>query len=112
MLRGRAAEPYAQLMRARFARLMGIAGLSVPVVLLALLPAAQASAASTTAAGGGEQVTSYRISVIIRPDGVTHVREAIAYDFGADQRHGIYRYILDRVPASDGRDQEIGRAHV
>lgn len=87
---------------------MGIAGLSVPVVLLALLPAAQASAASkTAAAGGGEQVTSYRISVTIRPDGVTHVREAIAYDFGADQRHGIYRYILDRVPAGDGRDQEF-----
>lgn len=87
---------------------MGIAGLSVPVVLLALVPAAQASAASkTAAAGGGEKVTSYRISVIIRPDGVTHVREAIAYDFGADQRHGIYRYILDRVPASDGRDQEF-----
>ena len=98
-------------MKARFARLAGVSGLAVPVVLLALIPAAQASttsaAVTAAVASGGEQVTSYHISVTIRPDGVTHVREAIAYDFGADQRHGIYRYILDRVPASDGREQEF-----
>ncbi|HEY1643479.1 MAG TPA: DUF2207 domain-containing protein [Streptosporangiaceae bacterium] len=98
-------------MRARFARLAGVSGLAVPVVLLALIPAAQASttsgAVTAAASSGGEQITSYHISVTIRPDGVTHVREAIAYDFGTNQRHGIYRDILDRLPASGGREQEF-----
>jgi predicted membrane protein DUF2207 len=95
-------------MWARFARLLGIAGLSVPVVLLAFLPAARASATSEiAAAGSGEQITSYRISVTIQPDGVTHVREVIAYDFGTSQRHGIYRDILDRLPANGGHVQEF-----
>ncbi|HEU5419300.1 MAG TPA: DUF2207 domain-containing protein [Streptosporangiaceae bacterium] len=118
-------------MGARFARLMGIAGLSIPVVLLGLIPMAQAAQASSTSRaggaaragaatrasgadrdGGGERVTSYQISVTIRPDDVTHVREVIGYDFGASRRHGIYRYIPDRQPAGDGHVREYPVSHV
>ncbi|HEU5419299.1 MAG TPA: DUF2207 domain-containing protein, partial [Streptosporangiaceae bacterium] len=86
---------------------------------MALAPAARASGAGaarmparSAGAASGEQITSYDIGVAIRPDGVTHVREVIAYDFGASRRHGIYRYILDRLPASGGRVQEFPIRHI
>ncbi|MBO2457284.1 DUF2207 domain-containing protein [Actinomadura violacea] len=47
-----------------------------------------------------EHIRDYRADLTIRPNGLVHVHEVIAYDFGdARDRHGIERVIPDR----DGR---------
>jgi hypothetical protein len=59
------------------------------MVLAAVLAApGWASAQAST-----ERITSYDAQVIVRHDGSILVDEQITYDFGADQRHGIFRVI-------------------
>jgi uncharacterized membrane protein len=41
----------------------------------------------------GEHIRSYDVKMEIQPDGRVAVNEAIRYDFGNDQRHGIFRHI-------------------
>jgi hypothetical protein len=40
-----------------------------------------------------EAIDEYNTTITVRPDGSLHIREAIRYDFGNLQRHGIYRDI-------------------
>src|SRR5215469_9817746 len=41
----------------------------------------------------GERITSYNAGIVIQRNGSILVTEQITYDFGTDQRHGIFRVI-------------------
>ena len=71
------------------------------VVLAAILAAPGRASAQTSA----ERITSYDARIAIQRDGSILVTEAITYDFGADQRHGIFRVIPVRVSYSGGYDR-------
>ena len=58
-----------------------------------LLPGA-IHAHSTDEFNGTEHISSYDVTVSIRPDGITDVGEVIGYDFGSFSRHGIFRDFL------------------
>jgi uncharacterized membrane protein HdeD (DUF308 family) len=57
--------------------------------------------ASPAAAADGERITSYGVTLQVRPDGSMQVEETIAYDFGGNARHGIDRE-LDTESVYDG----------
>lgn len=59
------------------------------VVLLGLPLGGRAEASDA----GGERIQSYDVTLDVRPDGSLQVAETIAYDFGANSRHGIEREI-------------------
>ena len=66
-----------------------VASSMATVVLAAVLALpGRASAQADT-----ERITSYDAQVTVRHDGSILVNEQITYDFGADQRHGIFRVI-------------------
>jgi uncharacterized membrane protein YgcG len=48
-----------------------------------------------------ERITSYDVTLTVRPSGDLGVTEKIAYDFGTNQRHGIFRAIPTKVPYSN-----------
>jgi len=50
---------------------------------------------------GDEQIDSYSSEAVVQSDAV-HVTETIDYDFGANPRHGIKRYIQVRYDLPDG----------
>jgi len=52
-------------------------------------------------ADGGESISTYDTRIDVHADGSMKVTETIAYDFGANRRHGIFRYIPDRFPHDD-----------
>lgn len=58
-----------------------------------LLPGA-IHAHSTDEFNGTEHISTYDVTVSIRPDGITDVGEVIGYDFGSFSRHGIFRDFL------------------
>ncbi len=41
----------------------------------------------------GESITTYRTAITVQADGAMRVSEKIAYDFGANSKHGIFRKI-------------------
>jgi hypothetical protein len=45
----------------------------------------------------GERILSYDVDIAIQPDGSLRIVERIDYDFGAQQRHGIFRDIRNRL---------------
>jgi hypothetical protein len=49
-------------------------------------------------ADGAERITSYDVALTVRASGAMGVTETIAYDFGANQKHGIFRAIPTKVP--------------
>jgi hypothetical protein len=61
--------------------------------------------ASGAGAVEGERITSYDVTLTVRADGSLAVREAIDYDFGPAERHGIFRTIPTRVPYDDEQDR-------
>ena len=78
--------------------------------LLALLAAIAGAVLLVGLAGGvaaaaDEQVESYQVDLTVQPDGTLHVREQITYDFGAQQRHGIYRTIPVQYTYNDTSDR-------
>jgi uncharacterized protein (TIGR04222 family) len=73
------------------------------VVPLALVVAL---AAPTWAQAGGERISSYDVELTVERDGDLSVRERIDYDFGAAERHGIFRIIPVRL-AYDERHERI-----
>lgn len=75
--------------RRRAALLVAGVGFAAAVGLVAAAPASAAS---------GESIDSYDVTVAVGSDGVAHVQEIIVYDFGSNQRHGIYRTIPVRYP--------------
>jgi uncharacterized RDD family membrane protein YckC/uncharacterized membrane protein YgcG len=50
-----------------------------------------------TAQASAEWITSYHAGIAIQRDGSIVVTEQIVYDFGSDQRHGIFRVIPVRL---------------
>jgi uncharacterized membrane protein YgcG len=56
-------------------------------------------------AAGDETITSYTIDYEVRPDGTTHVREQLSYDFGTTARHGILRTLQTREHRDDAQDR-------
>ena len=67
---------------------------------LAVLGAAPAQAAF------GETIRSYDVTLTVLRNGDLRVSETIEYDFGAAQRHGIFRDIPTRVPY-DQKDDRV-----
>jgi uncharacterized membrane protein len=49
-----------------------------------------------------ESIDSFASDITLSTDGSISVEETIAYDFGADERHGIFRDILDTHPQESG----------
>lgn len=60
----------------------------------------------------GEHITSYDVALVIRDSGALEVTETIAYDFGGNERHGIFREIPTRVPYDENRDRVYRLARV
>ncbi|MGH8940199.1 MAG: DUF2207 domain-containing protein, partial [Actinomycetes bacterium] len=73
-------------------------------VLLAVVAAILLAAAPATAADG-ERITSYDVVLTVERDGTLDVRESIAYDFGTNHRHGIFRTMPVRVPYDNDNDR-------
>ena len=65
-----------------------------------------ARGAAPDRAPGGEQVDDFRAEYVVRDDGTLEVTETITYRFPAGQeRHGIFRYIPERVRYDDTHDR-------
>jgi len=93
--------------------------LSVRFVIRLFLGAAAASAlwllaAVPAGAGSDESITAYDVALTVRVDGILHVREQIAYDFGSNSRRGIFRIIPTTQRYDDTRDRiyELGNVKV
>ena len=73
----------------------------VITVLTALLMISSQSSASF--ANGHEHVSEYEIDVNLRSDGEVNFVETITYDFGMEERHGIFREIplRDKLDSGD-----------
>lgn len=56
------------------------------------------AAVRPAAAADGERITSFSSDLVIERDGSLAVTEQIIYDFGSNERHGIFRYLPDRFP--------------
>ena len=78
---------------------------SARVLAAAVVVAASLGGATARAQGGGEQIHAYDVAIDIQPSGTMRVTETIDYDFGADERHGIYRNIPDRFHHDDTYDR-------
>ena len=61
--------------------------------------------AGVAAAQQSETIHEYRVTIEIGPDGDLSIMERIDYDFGLEQRHGIFRTIPTRVPVDDRQDR-------
>ena len=77
------------------------ARLAVPLVLVALALALASPAGAQT----GERIPSYDVDLTITDDGNLVVRETIVYDFGANERRGIFRNIPTRFVVDDRNDR-------
>jgi uncharacterized membrane protein YgcG len=53
----------------------------------------------------GERITSYDVAIEIEPSGSLRVNERIDYDFGANERHGIYRDVPERLEYDETHDR-------
>jgi uncharacterized membrane protein YgcG len=68
----------------------------VAATMAIVLPAATPGRGASTS-GSDERIINYNAQIAIQHDGSIRVTEEIVYDFGADQRHGIFRVIPTRV---------------
>jgi uncharacterized membrane protein YgcG len=62
-------------------------------------------AAAPASADVGESISTYDVTLTVHDDGTLAVSEAIAYDFGPNARHGIFRTIPTTVPFDDDNDR-------
>ena len=53
----------------------------------------------------GERILDYRVTLAIEDDGDLAVTEIIAYDFGSNERRGIFREIPTRFPYDDEHER-------
>jgi hypothetical protein len=75
---------------------------------LAFLLLFVALAATPSAAFGqsGERITGFKVDIEIEPpEGALLITETIAYDFGSNERHGIFRNIPVRFSYDDSNDR-------
>lgn len=81
-------------------------------MLLGCLTAALLAAAPHPASAQfSERIVSYDVDIAIQPDGSLRVVERIDYDFGDQQRHGIFRDIPNRL-TYDSRFDRVYPIHV
>ncbi|HEU5159999.1 MAG TPA: DUF2207 domain-containing protein [Streptosporangiaceae bacterium] len=59
-----------------------------------------------------ERIARYQVDMEVRPDGLLHVKETIAYDFGSVAKHGVDRYVPRLVPSGPARDRLYALANV
>jgi uncharacterized membrane protein YgcG len=71
----------------------------------AVLAALLAIPGTARAQSGPERIVSYDIAITIQHDGTSLVTEQIVYDFGGQQRHGIFRQIPVRFSYNSGYDR-------
>ncbi|MGB9376144.1 MAG: DUF2207 domain-containing protein [Mycobacteriales bacterium] len=64
-----------------------------------------ASSSGASAADLGESIKSYDVAMTVNKDGLLHVKETIAYDFGGNSKHGIYRTIPTTARYDDKYDR-------
>ncbi|MGH7481257.1 MAG: DUF2207 domain-containing protein, partial [Longimicrobiales bacterium] len=79
-----------------------LAGILAAAGLAALL---LALSGGTARAQSAETIRDYRVRVEILPDGDLRITERIAYDFGSQLRHGIFRSIPTRFYFDETRDR-------
>jgi len=60
---------------------------------------------SASAQAGTERITAYDVEIQVEPTGSMLVTETIDYDFGSNDRHGIFR----RIPVRTGYDDRYER---
>lgn len=87
-------------MRGNISRVLG----ALAVLLVVLLPA-QAASAGTRTQSFGEHISSYGVTLAVQKSGELEVQETIAYDFANLERHGIVRYIPERLRYNDKYDR-------
>jgi uncharacterized membrane protein len=79
------------------------------VLLLSALAATSigsgAAPAPAYAQSAFEQIDAYRVDIRIEPDGALLITEDIHYDFGDEERHGIFRDIPTRLRYDDEQDR-------
>jgi hypothetical protein len=80
--------------------------LAVPLLLVAAV-VGLGSLTAAPPAWAAESIPRYDVELDVHADGSFHVREQIAYDFGDEQRHGIYRTIPVRYRYDDSRDRVV-----
>jgi uncharacterized membrane protein YgcG len=79
---------------------------SVLFLLLVVAVAALVARPSVAhAQSAGEHITRYDFAATVEDDGDLAVREAIEYDFGAGEHHGIFRDIPTRLRYDDRNDR-------
>src|SRR5207247_6736141 len=69
------------------------------------LVAASAVGMGRSTAQPGEAILGYDVAIQIQRDDSIVVRETIDYDFGAEQRHGIFRDIPTTLRYDDAHDR-------
>ena len=76
------------------------------LLLAGLLAAALVVVAATPAAAqAGERIDAYAAELVVENNGDLRVRETITYDFGTNQKHGIFRFIPVRFPYDNKYDR-------
>jgi uncharacterized membrane protein YgcG len=74
--------------------------LALIAVTLVLLTGSQRVGAQSA-----ERITDYRTTIAIQKDGSLEITEVIAYDFGSNERHGIFRDIPTRFKFDEKHDR-------
>jgi uncharacterized membrane protein YgcG len=82
--------------------LIMLALVAAPLVAAPLVFSTAAPAGAQT---GDEHIARYQVALRIEKSGVLLVKEAIAYDFGGAEHHGIYRDVPVRYPYDASRDR-------
>lgn len=76
----------------------------LPLLLLVAIASALASSPAR-AQGGVEKIDSYHVDIRIESNGDLTIAEDIAYDFGSEDRHGIYRDVPTKLRYDDEFDR-------
>src|SRR5262249_48207348 len=95
---GRALGSEAMASVVRILRVVGAVGVLAVVLLIGV-------GARPAAAAPEESISSYDTTIAVGEDGRMQVTETIAYDFGGNQRHGIFRKIPARFKYNDTHDR-------
>ena len=82
--------------------------LRLRALLVALLAGATLLVSARDAIAAGERIQTYDIDATIEKSGAVLLRETIVYDFGSEQRHGIFRDVETRQRYDDRYDRVYG----
>jgi uncharacterized protein (TIGR04222 family) len=77
----------------------------LPLLVLAGVPGWLMAGAGSASAQVGERIVAFDVRIEIEHDGDIRVAERIAYDFGSNERHGIFRDVPTRLQADATHDR-------